>query len=639
VKLGTKLTIFSVTVVAGSVGLFGWGVDRFVRQQSEQEQRQKSGTLITQFRREFAHRGDEVVYAIDGIAQAEGTLRIAIDLSRAQSDPSLYARDAMGIASSRQIDFLEIVGDDGTLISSAQWPGRIGFKNDWVTQRADWNEQGAFLARVELPDKVELGLLCVRTVNVGEKKLYLVGGRKLDSDFLQALVIPAGMQVMLYRNLEAAFVPEALLDSEGAASQPERFTSLIGSIQKQARAGDYEVPGSGGTEKFVALPLTGRNNETLAVILVGNAQDAAVKTSAYIRSAGLVIGAAGILLALIFSASLAATVSRPLQRLEKAARELAAGDWKAKANVTTRGEAGRAVCAFNEMTAQLSARREGLLQAERVAAWRELARNFAVELKVPLFSLQLTLENLARAREKTPEKFDGIFVETMRMAHAEVENLKEIVAHFSDFAKMRQPRMQAVNVNEVVRATLKSFEPAFHARGRPPIKPELVLDEDTEKIWADPELLYKGFENVIANSLNAMPMGGTLTVHTAQQNGMVRVEISDTGSGLDAEPTEVAVRYAAKLEGAGLGLATIQTVVSDHGGRMSVEAIPGAGTAFRMEFPVAPTSVKAPEVATDLKASKSQTDVLPKKSLDAAPLKSPEATKTRKPVLARMMDI
>ncbi len=295
VKLGTKLTIFSVTVVAGSVGLFGWGVDRFVRQQSEQEQRQKSGTLITQFRHEFAHRGDEVVYAVDGIAQAEGSLRMAIDLSRAQSDPSLYARDALGIANSRQIDFLEMVGDDGTLISSAQWPGRIGFKNDWVTQRADWNQQGAFLSRVELPDKVELGLLCVRTVNVGEKKLYLIGGRKLANDFLQALVIPSGTQVMLYRNLEAAFVPEALLNSEGPAEQPERFASLIVSMQKEPRAGEYETPGSGGAQKFTALPLTGRSNEMLAVVLVGTAQDAVVKTSAYIRNAGLVIGAAGVL--------------------------------------------------------------------------------------------------------------------------------------------------------------------------------------------------------------------------------------------------------------------------------------------------------------------------------------------------------
>jgi len=640
-KLRTKLVIFLVTVLAGSLGLLTWGVDRFVRQQFEQEQRQQSDTLITQFRREFTHRGDELVYAVKGIAEAEGTLRMAIDLSRPQADPSLYARDALGIANSRQLDFLEMAADDGTLISSAQWPGRIGFKNDWVTQQADWNQQGAFLARVELPDKVELGLLSVRTVNVGEKKLYLIGGRRLDSDFLQALVVPASMRVMFYRNLEAAFVPEALLDSAGAAEQPERFAGLIALMQKQPRAGEYDIPGS-RAEKYMALPLTGRNNEMLAVVLVGSAQDAVVKTSAYIRKAALMIGAAGALLALIFSWFISAGVSRPFQRLEKAARALGAGDWKAKADVHARGEAGRAVSAFNDMAAQLSAKRESLMQAERVAAWRELARNFAVELKVPLFSLQLTLENLARAREKTPEQFNDIFGESMTVANGEMENLKDIIARFSDFAKMRQPRMQPVNVNDVLREAVKSFETAFHSRGRPPVKPELLLDEYAAKVWADPELLYKGFENVIANSLNAMPMGGTLIVRTAQQNGMVRVEICDTGSGLeDGQAADAAVRYPAKLEGAGLGLATIQTVVSDHGGRMSVEAMPAAGTAFRMEFPIAPapSPVKAPQAVNGSKASKPQPEAIPVKPQDPAPLKSQEATNKPKPVLARMMDI
>jgi signal transduction histidine kinase len=633
-KLRTKLIVFSVTVVAGSAGVLTWNVDRFVRQQFGQAQKQQSDTLVTQFRREFTHRGDEVAYALQGIAEAEGTLRMAIDLSRAQADPSLYAHDAQGIATSGQLDFLEIVADDGTLISSAQWPARIGFKNDWVTREKDWNQQGAFLARVDLPDTVDLGLLAVRTVGVGEKKLFLIGGRRLDNSFLQALVVPAGMRVLFYRNLEAAFVPGALLDSEGPAGQPERFAGLIGSMQKQPRPGEYEIASpveTAKTEKFVALPLTGRSNELLAAVLVGSPQDSLVKTSTYIRNAGIVIGAAGIFLALIFSLLISRGVSGPLARLEKAARDLAAGNWNAKANVRARGEAGRAARAFDEMSAELCGKRERLLQAERVAAWRELARNFAVELKVPLFSLQLTLENLSRAREKTPERFDDIYLESMKMVDSEMETLKGIIARFSDFAKMRQPRMQSVNVIDVVRAVVKAFEADFQLRGRPPVKPELLLDEYAPKILADPELLYKGLENVMANSLNAMPMGGTLTVRTAQQKGMVRVEISDSGLGLEGGDQGVpSSLFAAKLDGAGLGLATIQTVVSDHGGRMSIEAIPGSGTAFRMEFPIAPMAVKS-----QLEAPSAKSKLL----AESAPAKSPDTTSKPKPPLARVIDI
>jgi signal transduction histidine kinase len=144
--------------------------------------------------------------------------------------------------------------------------------------------------------------------------------------------------------------------------------------------------------------------------------------------------------------------------------------------------------------------------------------------------------------------------------------------------------------------------------------------------------LYKGFENVIANSLSAMPMGGTLTVRTAQQNGIVRVEISDTGSGLEVgDPAGAALPYVPKLDGVGLGLATIQTVVSDHGGRMSVEVMPGGGTAFRMEFPVAPASIRAPQVEAASTRSKPQTEPTVAKPQDTA-------TKPNPP-LARIMDI
>lgn len=591
-KLRTQIALLTVAAVCGSLGLLAWSVNRYVRRQFAEVQRQEAETLVAQSQREFLRRGDEVSYALQGIAEAEGTLRMAIDLSRPQSDPSLYARDARGIATSRQLDFLEFVRDDGTLISSAQWPGRIGFKNDWVTQRTDWDQQKAFLAKVELPDTVDLGLLAVRIVAVGDKKLYIIGGRRLDSGILQALTVPEGMQVFFYRNLESAFVPDALADSQGPAAQPERFASLIETMQRQARAGEYEIPGTTAAEaqKFTAVPLTGQSNELLAAILVGAPQTSLVRSSTYIRNAALAIGAAGILLVLIFSWSISRQVSVPLERLAKAARELGAGRWNVQADTRARGEAGRLVRAFNEMSAQIAARREKLVQAERVAAWRELARNFAVELKLPLFSLQVTLENLSRAREQTPEQFDESFWESMKSVTTEMEHLKGIVARFSDLGKLREPRKQAVDVNEILRAAVTSFEPQFQLRGRPPVNPELSLDENAPKISADAELLYKGFENVIANSVSAMSMGGTLTIRTGRQNGSVCVEISDTRGGMErGKAADSPAPYAAKVGGAGLGLATIQTVVSDHEGHMSVETT-ATGTTFRMEFPVALSS-------------------------------------------------
>jgi two-component system nitrogen regulation sensor histidine kinase NtrY len=256
--------------------------------------------------------------------------------------------------------------------------------------------------------------------------------------------------------------------------------------------------------------------------------------------------------------------------------------------VRSRDEVGQLAEAFNEMTRQLAEQRERLVQTERVAAWRELARRLAHELKNPLFPLQLTVENLQRAREQGAHQFDEVFFESTATLREELENLKTIVSRFSDFAKMPPPQFEPVDVNELVRSTVKLFEPQLAPVGRPPITPELYLDEHLPRPQADPILLRRALENLILNSLDAMPAGGTLTVRTGQRSGAVRLEITDTGQGLTPEECArlFTPYYTTKRHGTGLGLAIVQSVVSDHGGRIEVESAPGAGATFRIELPM-----------------------------------------------------
>ena len=136
------------------------------------------------------------------------------------------------------------------------------------------------------------------------------------------------------------------------------------------------------------------------------------------------------------------------------------------------------------MTHELVAQRERLVQAERVAAWRELARRLAHELKNPLFPLQITVENMQRARERYPEQFDEVFREGAATLLAELANLKQIVGRFSDFAKMPAPEMQPVSFNELVSDTLKLFEPQL-AQAR--VRADAVLDPRLRPVQADPE--------------------------------------------------------------------------------------------------------------------------------------------------------
>jgi signal transduction histidine kinase len=166
--------------------------------------------------------------------------------------------------------------------------------------------------------------------------------------------------------------------------------------------------------------------------------------------------------------------------------------------------------------------------------------------------------------------------------------LKAIVARFADFAKMPQPEFELVDLNEIARAVVRLFEPQFSTVGRPQITTEFSLDERLPRIEADPLLLHKVLENLIANALDAMPSGGALTVRTRRKSDVAELEISDTGAGLTSEErARLFTPYSTtKQHGTGLGLAIVQAVVTDHGGTVEAESAPGAGTTFRIALPL-----------------------------------------------------
>ncbi len=276
-----------------------------------------------------------------------------------------------------------------------------------------------------------------------------------------------------------------------------------------------------------------------------------------------------------------------MQRLADSAGRVAAGDWSTTVDVSSGDEIGQLARAFNRMTGELVAQRERLVQAERVAAWRELARRLAHELKNPLFPLQITVENMQRARDRYPEQFDEVFREGTATLLAELSQLKQIIGRFSDFARMPAPEMQPVEFNALVAETLKLFAGQL-AQARVQLRDRSWIPR-VRQVPVDPEQMTRVLRNLVLNAIDAMPAGGTLTVRTAALGGGVRLEISDTGQGLTPEECErlFTPYYTTKTHGTGLGLAIVQSVVSDHGGRISVESEKGSGSTFRIELSAA----------------------------------------------------
>jgi nitrogen fixation/metabolism regulation signal transduction histidine kinase len=338
---------------------------------------------------------------------------------------------------------------------------------------------------------------------------------------------------------------------------------------------------------FAAVPLEGRvGGSRVAELLVGVSRADLLSLKAFIRNTAVAAGFSGVLLGVALSWWAAARVTRPLRSLTASVRQVAGGDWDVRAPVESRDEVGQLAEDFNTMTHQLVEQKHRIIQTERVAAWRELARRLAHELKNPLFPLQITVENLQRVRERSPEEFEEVFRESTATLLSELDNLKAIIGRFSDFAKMPAPQLETVDVNEIARHVLRLFAAQFNAPGKPAIESRLELAADLPRVDADPEQLGRALRNLVLNAMDAMPNGGAITVRTRSAGDSVAIEVADSGEGLTKEECErlFTPYYTTKRHGTGLGLAIVQSVVSDHHGSISVDSEPGKGASFRIEL-------------------------------------------------------
>jgi signal transduction histidine kinase len=545
---------------------------------------QRTAALVSQFHREFERRGGEISAKLQAIASEPQTTRMLVAAAKPARDYSAFLDDAQVIAETQRLDFLEFADDRGTIVSSAQWPAKFGYKEPLAHTDAP---AAPFLKAEETPSGPVLGLFSVYSVSAGDRKLFVVGGVRLDRRFLSSLVLPVGMRVMLYQNIDQGSASHFVTVSDSAVDA-RSVTPLIEKVRSDPRDTSAIVRGAGGEEETInALPLTGENNQLLGILLVGSSRREYAELRTQIRSAALLASGAGLLLAVVLSSWLAATVTRPVEDLARAAHQVASGDWQTTVSVSSKDEIGDLADSFNRMTRELLDHHQRLVQAERVAAWRELARRLAHELKNPLFPLQLTVENLLRAREQGQQEFDETFRECAATLLSEIQNLKNIIGRFSDFSKMPQPQFQPVELGQLVEEAGKLHQAQLE-KAQIRVNRQQRAAASESLIAADPDLLHRALSNLIMNAIEAMPQGGALTIETQTHDDSARIEISDTGKGLSKDECSrlFTPYYTSKPHGTGLGLAIVQSIVSDHGGRISVASKPGAGTTFTIELPV-----------------------------------------------------
>jgi len=225
-----------------------------------------------------------------------------------------------------------------------------------------------------------------------------------------------------------------------------------------------------------------------------------------------------------------------------------------------------------------------LIRAQKVAAWREVARRLAHEIKNPLTPIQLSAERLRR--KLTDLDLDGqeLLNECTTTIIGEVESLKALVDEFSQFARMPAPRAVPTDLRELLEETLALYDGLFtHVRF------ERRFDPSIEDVRVDPEQVKRVMVNLIDNAIEAMGREGTIVIETARDrpNGFIRVVVADDGPGIPENEREKLFLpyYSTKGRGSGLGLAIVRRIVAEHGGSVEVADNAPRGTRFTIELP------------------------------------------------------
>ena len=225
-----------------------------------------------------------------------------------------------------------------------------------------------------------------------------------------------------------------------------------------------------------------------------------------------------------------------------------------------------------------------LIRAQKTAAWREVARRLAHEIKNPLTPIQLCAERLRRHFGEAPPATRDLVDECTTTIVGEVESLKGLVDEFSQFARMPAPRAVPTDLHQLLDDSLSLYRGLFSdVEIRPRYAPELP------RVSLDPEQIRRVVINLVDNAIEAMERRGTIDVETCHdaKNNLVRVIIADNGPGIPPAEREKLFLpyYSTKQRGSGLGLAIVRRIVAEHGGTVDVDDNQPRGTRFAIELP------------------------------------------------------
>ncbi len=273
-------------------------------------------------------------------------------------------------------------------------------------------------------------------------------------------------------------------------------------------------------------------------------------------------------------------ITRPLKRLQDATLQLAQGDLAVIVKESRFSPLNDLIVSFNNMSHELLSNRKKLIQAEKDAAWRDMARILAHEIKNPLTPIRLSLERLEIKYASKSKDLDDVFSNVTKVIHEEIDNLQTFASEFSKFARLPEAVMKHYNINQQIEEICTPYQTELRI--------DLKLYEKLPSIFADKIQIKQVLENLIQNSINATKDNFIIKINTNFTDSNISISIQDNGHGIETKDiSEIFNPYFTKSRGGtGLGLAIVRRIIENHGGSINVASKIGVGTTFNLSFPI-----------------------------------------------------
>jgi len=584
VTLRLRILVLMLVAALAPLALYAtWSLAEIRRVAEEENAARLDAAQVTAEQR-VDERVEDQRRAVERLCERDFTVdRLLLDLAAGRFDDRLQGdlvSQLPNLARSLDLDVLEILRTGrgnaaGRVIASSHFPGRAGGDAGPLAKAALASGSRAFVHAVRV--RSEGGTRTARALLHGciaardGAQVLIVGGRLLEERFVDELL----GDVRPVRLVVAGPAPRLPPGVPPEAARREVYVFVDAATNPVARL--LAVVDQGPLEEQLdelqqGFLLYGVLPATLAAIVLG-----------------LLLGV---------------WVTRPLGLLEAATREVARGNLDVTFAGAPRGEVGQVLAAFEGMTQELKAAQVELRRVARVAAWQDIARHLAHEIKNPLSPIQTSVETMRKTHAREHPDFDEIFDESTRAILEEVRRLSRIVTEFSSFARLPAPRPEIVDVGDLVHHVV-----ALHQGG--PVAIEGRVADGLPTLEADREQLVQALVNLVQNAVDATasthPTGGGQVVVAAEAlaaggNDGVVIRVVDDGPGIpETMRQRVFEPYVTtKAGGTGLGLAIAARIVGDHGGRLTAHGAPsGPGAELRMALPLSITGAPLGPTSTE----------------------------------------